>query len=76
MQYPSYVHNQDIIEETWDKNFGDRKNEIVFIGQTMDKDDIIATLESCLSTEEELASQKWRLGYDDEWPVKRPYEMD
>lgn len=42
----------------------------------MDKDDIIATLESCLSTEEELASQKWRLGYDDEWPVKRPYEMD
>ena len=32
IQFPSYIHNQDLIEEKWDKLFGDRKNEIVFIG--------------------------------------------
>ncbi|GAB1856506.1 zinc metallochaperone ZinU [Flavobacteriaceae bacterium MHTCC 0001] len=75
MQYASFIHNQDIIEENWDKTFGDRKNEIVFIGQTMDKALIISNLNSCLATDEEIVSQKWRLGYDDEWPIKRAYEM-
>ncbi|SNR14687.1 GTP-binding protein [Tenacibaculum jejuense] len=69
IQYPSYINNQDIIEENWDKMFGDRKIEIVFIGQDMDKEQIISDLNACLSSDEELATMKWKLGYDDEWPL-------
>ena len=28
-----FIENQDEIEKDWHKEFGDRKNEIVFIGQ-------------------------------------------
>jgi len=71
IQYPSYFENQDIIEENWDKTFGDRKNEIVFIGQNMDKEQIITNLNSCLSTEEELSDLEWRFGYEDQWAIQR-----
>ncbi|MEM9546334.1 MAG: GTP-binding protein [Bacteroidota bacterium] len=71
MRHLSYLEHQDYIESGWDASFGDRKNEIVFIGQDMDEDQIRAELESCLSNEEELTSQKWKKGYDDEWPVQR-----
>ena len=36
MQFAAFVENQEHIEPGWDKKFGDRKNEIVFIGQEMD----------------------------------------
>ena len=36
-RYASFVENQELIESTWDSTFGDRKNEIVFIGQEMDE---------------------------------------
>ena len=69
IQYLSFVDNQRSIESTWDKTFGDRKNEIVFIGQEMEEDLIKQELEKCLSTNEELSSQKWRVGYKDQWPL-------
>ena len=31
MQFAAFVENQEHIESGWDKKFGDRKNEIVFI---------------------------------------------
>jgi len=69
IQYLAFIENQKNIESTWDKTFGDRKNEIVFIGQEMEEELIIKELEQCLSTDEELSSQKWRIGYKDEWPM-------
>ena len=71
-QYMSFVENQQFIESGWHEDFGDRKNEIVFIGQDMDEVGIRAALDACLSTDEELRSEKWKAGYDDEWPVYRP----
>lgn len=73
MQYLAFIENQKQIELNWDKNFGDRKNEIVFIGQDMDEKQIRSELNACLSTDEELASQKWKQGYNDEWPIQRYY---
>lgn len=70
IQYLSFVENQKDIESEWDKNFGDRKNEIVFIGQDMNQAEIIEELNACLSTAEELATEKWKDGYEDEWPVQ------
>ena len=37
MQFAAFVDNQEHIESGWDKTFGDRKNEIVFIGREMDE---------------------------------------
>ena len=71
-----FIENQDQIEIDWHKDFGDRKNEIVFIGQNMDEKQIRADLDLCLSTNEELDTQKWREGYEDNWPVERAYAYE
>ena len=77
IEFMSFVENQDVIEESWDKTFGDRKNEIVFIGQNMDEEKIREELDSCLSTDNELATLRWKLGYDDEWyNIQRAYALE
>ncbi|MGE7302782.1 GTP-binding protein [Priestia megaterium] len=42
----------------WDEQFGDRINELVFIGIDMNKAEIIETLDRCLLTNEEMI-QDW-----------------
>ncbi|MAZ54431.1 MAG: GTP-binding protein [Flavobacteriales bacterium] len=71
MQFASFVENQEHIEFGWDKKFGDRKNEIVFIGQEMDEKQIKSDLDNCLLSDEEIEKEKWRKGFDDNWPVQR-----
>ena len=70
-----FLDNQDEIESDWHKEFGDRKNEIVFIGQHINQIQIKKDLSACLSTFEELDSQKWKTGFDDNWPVERVYAI-
>lgn len=74
-QYVSFIENQQHIESDWDLTFGDRKNEIVFIGQEMDEALIRSLLDKCLATEKELETGKWEAGYEDEWPVHRAYAL-
>ncbi|MEM6260994.1 MAG: GTP-binding protein [Bacteroidota bacterium] len=73
IQYPSFLENRAGIEAQWNERFGDRRNELVIIGQDMDVDMITAELDDCLATEQELSSGDWERGYDDEWPVDRAY---
>jgi G3E family GTPase len=68
-----FIENQDEIEVDWHQDFGDRKNEIVFIGQNMDEKQIRLDLTSCLSKNEELDTLKWKSGFNDQWPVERVY---
>ncbi len=75
IQQMSFIENQQHIESDWDNVFGDRKNEIVFIGQKINKELIISHLDSCLSTDEELESNKWIEGYEDDWPVEKVYAI-
>lgn len=42
------------VEAGWDEEFGDRVQELVFIGQDMDRAEIIRKLQNALLTEEEL----------------------
>ncbi|WP_353778377.1 GTP-binding protein [Winogradskyella sp. 3972H.M.0a.05] len=72
-QYPSFINNQNVIEHDWDITFGDRKNEIVFIGQDMDVQLIKEELDNCLVTDKELETQEWEKGYEDNWPVQKAY---
>ena len=75
IQQLAFVENIDLIESDWDINFGDRKNEIVFIGQNMDKTLICKQLEACLSNNKELETSDWKIGYEDDWPVEKAYPL-
>lgn len=75
-RFMAFVENQQEIESGWDATFGDRKNEIVFIGQDMNEEQMRSDLDACLATDEELASAKWEEGYEDVWPVPGTYPMD
>jgi len=71
----SFIENKDQIEEDWDSKYGDRKNEIVFIGQNMNKKLITSLLDKCLLTEFEEGSMNLNESYEDDWPIERAYAL-
>ena len=71
----SFIENKDQIEEDWDSKYGDRKNEIVFIGQNMNKKLITSLLDNCLLTEFEEGSMNLNESYEDDWPIERAYAL-
>ncbi len=67
---PSYLDNQDIIQEKWDPQWGDRMNELVLIGQEMDKAKIKGDLARCLLNEQEIQAMKEGSStFQDNWPI-------
>lgn len=50
------------IDKTWAEPFGDKRQELVFIGQGLDKEAIVTTLNNCLLSENEmqLGENSWR----------------
>jgi len=73
INYTPFIENQSDIESNWDTQFGDRKIELVFIGQYLEKEDIIKDLNHCLLTNEEVELWKNQLFPKvDEWPILNP----
>lgn len=68
-QSPAYIENQDYILSKWDDKWGDRMNELVFIGQDMDKEQIIKDLDACLLTDLEVGQMDAEIPFEDEWPI-------
>jgi G3E family GTPase len=61
IKYQAFVDNKEDIESKWHEQWGDRINEIVFIGQDIDKDKMIASIENCLlkdSDQKQFESKK------------------
>ncbi len=46
------------VKKRWDSDFGDRMNELVLIGQNLNKETLIKNFDSCLLTDKELALGK------------------
>ncbi|WP_276166417.1 GTP-binding protein [Zobellia alginiliquefaciens] len=70
INYASFCDNQNQIESDWDVLFGDRKIELVFIGQHINKEKMISELKNCLLTEPEIdlwANQLFP--QQDQWPI-------
>ena len=44
----SYLADNPEVRENWDSRFGDRENQVVFIGKGYNKDAIMVELEKCL----------------------------
>ena len=65
----SYMENQELIQQKWDKEWGDRMNELVFIGQDMDKAKITTELDKCLLDESEITQMNSGSAFSDEWPI-------
>jgi G3E family GTPase len=68
IQYPAFVENQELIEKKWDKRYGDRENELVIIGQDLDKAIIIQELESCLCNANEIEFMEKGGSFKDPFP--------
>ena len=70
INYANFVNNQDQIESDWDINFGDRKIELVFIGQQLDVLKITEQLDSCLLNEaEQILFKDNKFPLTDNWPI-------
>ncbi|WP_417712343.1 zinc metallochaperone GTPase ZigA [Pseudoalteromonas ardens] len=61
-QWPEDPEYIAAIEEHWVEPFGDMRQELVFIGQGLDKEDIIRRLNACLLSEEDVlkGQQAWK----------------
>ncbi len=68
INHPVFVDNQAFIESRWDAEWGDRKTELVLIGQNMDEGRIREELTACLLNDSE--TEDWKRGYEfeDNWP--------
>ncbi len=69
IQHPAFAENQLLIEGKWDKRFGDRLNELVIIGQAMDKELINQEITNCLCTESEIRDMEFGLPFKDAFPL-------
>ena len=70
INYSAFVNNQQHIESDWSVDFGDRKIELVFIGQNLDVKSIVHDLDNCLLDDFEI--EKWKKDQFtkiDKWPV-------
>jgi len=66
-QYPIYPEIRTDLLKRWHSEWEDRKNELVFIGQHLEKEKYLKELESCLLTEDE--ADDWRFTcWKDEFP--------
>lgn len=58
IRYADYHENKEYLESKWTKEWGDRMNELVFIGQDMDKSQLNNDLNDCLINIEEEQDYK------------------
>lgn len=68
IKYPSFIENQQYIESKWHKVWGDRMNELVFIGQAIDQATMIAALEKCLLQDKEMNFMEDSTRFADPFP--------
>ncbi|MBB6499974.1 GTP-binding protein [Pedobacter cryoconitis] len=54
LNYLDFTENRKEIEIRWDKDFGDRMNELVFIAQDLQKEELHGQLHACLMTDKEV----------------------
>ena len=68
-RWPQDTHTRAQIKAGWSEPYGDRHQEIVFIGQDMDQDEIRRKLQACLldAAETGLGMAAWRR-FDDPFP--------
>ena len=77
MLHQNFAENQDIIEERWTADFGDKLNELVFIGIKLDENAVRKTLDACISTDKEIMLMlSGNFPENDSFPIPRQFFDD
>lgn len=76
MLHQNFAENQDIIEERWTADFGDKLNELVFIGIKLDENAVRKTLDACISTDKEIMLISGNFPENDSFPIPRQFVDD
>ena len=70
----------DYIKKVWEEPFGDRRQELVFIGTNYDKEEMIKNLDKALLTDDEmkLSIDEWSEFEDPfpQWQIAQENEED
>jgi G3E family GTPase len=76
INWPDDEETRRTILENWQEPWGDRRQELVFIGRRMDRDLIEERLDACLLTDEEYAGgpERWEFMADPfpAWEMRMP----
>lgn len=64
-EYSDFIINQQEIEARWSAAYGDRMNELVFIGHNMDKSALLTDLQNYLVTADEEELYKKQVTFSD-----------
>ena len=72
-QWPEDKEALDYINGNWVEPFGDMRQELVFIGQGLDKQEVIQALDECLLSDDDLCRGKdhW-VTFEDPFPCALP----
>jgi G3E family GTPase len=74
INFPNFQQNQEIIEERWSLEFGDRLNELVFIGIHLNENEIRNKIEKCICTHDEIVDMQSGFGSTkDPFPVPKQF---
>ena len=68
LRYQAYIDNCAQIESRWGR-FGDRQNELVIIGQDLNRELMVSELQACLCTDTEIVQMEKGLAFNDPFPV-------
>lgn len=68
-RHPAFLENETYVEGKWHHRWGDRLNELVFIGQDVDEGEARAKLEACLLRPEEFMAFGQAGAFADPFPL-------
>lgn len=74
IKFQNFADNQEIIEERWTAEFGDRLNELVIIGINLNEKEVRNQMERCICTDEEIMlMQNGMFDTKDDFPIERQF---